>query len=393
MSALSHTAFRIELSALQLLRMATRPSSTWLTTGSALGPFLLLVFFLGPFPGAVLASDDFIAGYASAILEHEFSITDAKIAIQDGLIVVTIKTLGKVDRGKVVSALKQIPGVTHVDIREGDPAATPAEADAVQTIIPASRSKWLPREFLFSPLHADPRWAQFGASYRHFTQGLSLSGVFSANFGETFSIYRNRAPFGGEWDFGIQAGVFSIFDISSASIDLVNADYRVGFVSSYRNGRFSAFTRLQHQSSHLGDEFLLSNPQVARVNLSYEELDFKLSYELFSWLRVYGGGGVIVHRQPNDLGRGTTQWGVELTSSRTYWGGRLRPVAYADFQCNERTNWDINRSIVAGVQFENARIGNRQIQLLAEYYAGPSPDGQFYTQRVSWYGIGVHLYF
>ncbi len=59
----------------------------------------------------------------------------------------------------------------------------------------------------------------------------------------------------------------------------------------------------------------------------------------------------------------------------------------------QRTNWDINRSIVAGVQFENARIGDRQIQLLAEYYAGPSPDGQFYTQRVSWYGIGVHLYF
>jgi len=45
------------------------------------------------------------------------------------------------------------------------------------------------------------------------------------------------------------------------------------------------------------------------------------------------------------------------------------------------------------VQFENARIGARQIQLLAEYYAGRSPDGQFYTQPVSWYGIGVHLYF
>jgi hypothetical protein len=48
---------------------------------------------------------------------------------------------------------------------------------------------------------------------------------------------------------------------------------------------------------------------------------------------------------------------------------------------------------MAGVQFENARIGDRRIQLLAEYYTGPSPDGQFYTQRASWYGVGVHLYF
>jgi opacity protein-like surface antigen len=308
-------------------------------------------------------------------------------------VIVTTKTLGKVDRGKVVSALMDIPGVRHAEVREAEAATGPSRLNAARTSIPEPQSKWLPRGLLFSPLHADPRWPQFGAGYRHFTQGLNLDHVFAGNFGETFSLYRDKAPFGGEWDLGIQAGVFSIFDISSASIDLVNADYRVGAVSSYRNGRFSAFARVYHQSSHLGDEFLLGDPGFPRVNLSYEEVDAKLSYELFSWLRVYGGGGVIFHRFPQNLGVGTTQWGVELTSTRTYWGGRLRPVAYADFQCNERTNWEINRSILAGIQFENARIGDRQIQVLLEYYAGPSPDGQFYTQRVSWYGIGVHLYF
>jgi hypothetical protein len=187
--------------------------------------------------------------------------------------------------------------------------------------------------------------------------------------------------------------VFSIFDVSARSIDLVNADYRVGFLSSYRKGPFSGFLRIQHQSSHLGDEFLLNNPGVTRINLSYEEVDVKLSYQLFPWLRMYGGGGYIVHRFPDDLGRGTTQWGIELVSTRTFLGGRLRPVAYGDFQCNERTQWQVGQSIMAGVQFENARIGDRQVQLLAEYYTGPSPDGQFYTQRASWYGVGIHLYF
>jgi Protein of unknown function (DUF1207) len=33
------------------------------------------------------------------------------------------------------------------------------------------------------------------------------------------------------------------------------------------------------------------------------------------------------------------------------------------------------------------------VQVLAEYYNGPSPDGQFFLQRVTWYGIGLHLYF
>lgn len=351
---------------------------------------LVAILFL---PEVVLASDEFIAGYASAILEHEFDVDDATVEVHDGAVVVTTKTLGNVDRGKVLAALKAIPGVSDVEIRTADPSSTASMTEGVQVTIPEQHSKWLPRGALFAPLHADPRWPHFSAAYRQFTKGLDLSNVFAANFGETFAIYRNKSFFGGEWELGIQAGVFSIFDISSASIDLVNADYRVGGLASYRKDQFSAFIRFQHQSSHLGDEFLLSNPAVTRVNLSYEELDMKLSYDLYTWLRIYGGAGVIVHRQPSNLGRGTTQWGVELVSARTFLDGRLRPVAYGDFQCNEMTNWGVGQSIMAGVQFENARIGDRKVQVLAEYYNGPSPDGQFYTMQASWYGIGLHLYF
>ena len=341
------------------------------------------------------ASDEFIAGYATSILQHEFGITDASVEVREGVVVVTTKSLATIDRGKLVTALKQVPGVSKVEIRAASSpvAAAPETDDAVQSSIPPAAAKWFPHGTLFDPLHADPRWPHFAGVYRDFRKGLNLSGVFAADFGETFAIYRNKAFFNGEWEFGVQAGVFSIFDVSAKSIDLVNADYRVGFLTSYRNGPLSGFLRIQHQSSHLGDEFLLNNPSVTRINLSYEAADIKLSYQLLPWLRLYGGGGYIVHRFPEDLGRGTTQWGVELVSTRTFLGGRLRPVAYGDFQCNERTRWQVGQSLMAGVQFENARIGDRQIQLLAEYYTGPSPDGQFYTQHASWYGIGVHLYF
>jgi Protein of unknown function (DUF1207) len=364
------------------------------------GWLLALVVAAGFSPAG--ADDSYIAGYAAAVLEHEFSITDAVIQVDDGIVTVTTKSIGGVDRGKVVSALKNIPGVRDADVRLKGPAG-PSPADVpgegvqpaeqgVQTAISGPQPKWLPRGLLFSPLHADPRWPHFSALYRNFTSGMNLTGVFSGNFGETFSIYRNKAAFGGEWDFGVQAGVFSIFDVSKSSIDLVNADYLVGVMASYRNGRFSSFLRLHHQSSHLGDEFILNNPGVTRINLSFEELDAKLSYEAADWLRFYGGGGVLVHRYPA-IGRGTSQWGVELTSSRTYFDGFVRPVAYADFQANERSNWTIARSLMAGVQFENLRIGDRQIQILAEYFAGPSPDGQFYTQKVEWIGVGIHFYF
>ena len=279
---------------------------------------LFVIWVLWSISAPASASDEFIAGYATGILQHEFGITDASVEVRDGEVVVTTKSLATIDRGKVVSALEQIPGVSHVEIRGAESAAPPPAKDAVETTIPTAGAKWLPHGALFAPLHADPRWPQFAGAYRQFTQGLNLAGVFAADFGETFAIYRNKAFLDGEWEFGVQAGVFSIFDVSAASIDLVNADYRVGFLSSYRKGALSGFLRIQHQSSHLGDEFLLNNPGITRINLSYEELDVKLSYQLFPWLRLYGGGGYIVHRFPEDLGRGTTQWGVELVSARTF---------------------------------------------------------------------------
>ncbi len=78
---------------------------------------------------------------------------------------------------------------------------------------------------------------------------------------------------------------------SFGSLDLVNADYTVGLLASYRTGRLSGFLRLCHQSSHLGDEFILnSQTPVSRVNLSFEEVDLKLSYDVASWFRIYGSG-------------------------------------------------------------------------------------------------------
>ena len=253
------------------------------------------------------ASDEFIAGYATGILRHEFGITDASVEVRDGDVIVTTKSLATIDRGKVVSALKQVPGVSHVEIRSAESAAPPPAEDTVQTTIPTADAKWLPHGTLFAPLHADPRWPQFAGAYRQFTQGLNLSGVFAADFGETFAIYRNKAFLDGEWELGAQAGVFSIFDVSAASIDLVNADYRVGFLSSYRKGPLSGFVRIQHQSSHLGDEFLLNNPGITRINLSYEEVDVKLSYQLLSWLRLYGGGGLRGPATPRGYGTGVRQ--------------------------------------------------------------------------------------
>jgi hypothetical protein len=370
----------------------------WISTVGIALSMVLFVFCLplGVMSKAIAADDAYIAGYAVAVLEHEFNVPNAVLQVQRGVVVVD-GSLGLVDRQKVVAALETIPGVVRVDVQEGAtlPTVPPVPSQvAVQTELPKPESKFLPRGLLVSPFHADPRWPHFSVASRHLSYGREPSRSGSANFGETFALYRNAAPLAGQWEIALQAGVFSIFDMNAGSNDLVNADYTVGLLTSYRTGPFSGFIRVHHQSSHLGDEFILnSRVPVNRVNVSYEDVDLKISYDLASWFRIYGGGGVIVTGDPKELQGGTSQGGAELTSPWTFWDGKIRPVIYSDFQAREGSNWKIASSVKAGLQFENARIGDRKIQVLAEYFGGPSPNGQFYSQNTEWFGIGIHLYY
>jgi len=52
--------------------------------------------------------------------------------------------------------------------------------------------------------------------------------------------------------------VFAQFNLDTPSFDLLNADYLVGPELTLRHGRWSGRVRFYHQSSHLGDEFLLN---------------------------------------------------------------------------------------------------------------------------------------
>lgn len=359
------------------------------------GFLVFLLNFLVVLP--TIASDDsYIAGYATAVLQREFAAAKAIPHVEKGVVSIDAESLALVDEKKAITALESIPGVIRVEIIEGKRATDVCELTPIPKNPLKLVSKFLPRDLLVAPFHADPRWPHFSILARRVTQGREPRETGSTNFGETWSLYRNATPAGRQWEIAIQSGVFSMFNVAapSNSKDLVNADYTVGVLACYRTGPLSGFLRVHHQSSHLGDEYILnSRTPIKRVNLSFEEVDLKLSYELPNGLRIYGGMGRLLNVDPKNLGRGTGQLGAEFTSPKTLWGGKIRPVAYVDAQANERSRWKVASTFMAGLQFEDARIGDRKVQLLAEYFNGPSPNGQFYIQNTSWIGLGVHLYY
>lgn len=251
-----------------------------------------------------------------------------------------------------------------------------------------------PRGQLFQPLIADPKTPRFDISFLRATSDVRRTTVWAVASGENFGIVRWQRGRRGI-QLGLSAGVFAQFDLEAPSTDLINADYVVGFPVSYRMGAISGQLRIYHQSSHLGDEYLL-NAQPQRVNLSFESLEWIGSYDRGGW-RVYGGGEYLFHRQPEELRPRRVRVGLERRHATPVlrFGdvGVARVVAALDGQWIEQHAWGPAWSAKAGLEFGPAAPGaepaGRRWSLLLQYYNGPSPYGQFYVEDLAYLGVGL----
>ena len=215
--------------------------------------------------------------------------------------------------------------------------------------------------------------------------------VGAVGFGESFSIIRKELDYLGEIEFGIEPGVFSTFDLEAESKDLINADYRIALSLSHRKGPLSSLLQVYHQSSHLGDEFILRNRVDERINLSYESISILTSVDIYRILRLYGGGDYILQVQPKGIDRWTLQAGLEASPPLLLADESLKPVFAADLQASEETDWIIDLSLRLGFQVQDD-FGDRGLIAFAEYYNGTSPNGQFYERVIHYIGFGLHMF-
>jgi hypothetical protein len=268
----------------------------------------------------------------------------------------------------------------------GVPGGAPAHAQG------RPRAEPLPVGRLFQALLADPKEPHFFAAWLRMTSPLVTGQVSSVGLGEDIGLMRGR---GGRWQVSVAAGVFSQFNIQTASIDLINTDFVIGLPYTYRRGALSARVRFYHQSSHLGDEFLLGPNPTRRVNLSFEALELLVSRG-FGELRAYAGGEYIVRHEPADLKEGLLHTGVEYRHPHSLFRlgslGDARALAGLDAKSSQERKWQTGWSGRAGLEFTPARPTTaRRLSVLLHAYDGPAPYGQFYQDNVTWVGIGVHF--
>ena len=254
-----------------------------------------------------------------------------------------------------------------------------------------------PQDQIFCPLIADPKQPRSFASLLRGTfpsiekpsgKGTTIGSV---GLGDYFGLVRWGGPRAGEGlQLDVVGAIFAQFDLDSPSNDLINADYIIGVPLTYRRSGFSMLARIYHQSSHLGDEYLLRSAQIQRENLSFESLELLASQEIGP-LRLYGGGERLFRRQPDTVKANLLHTGAELRSGRA---GLVQLVAGVDLKTTEQHNWAQALSGRAGVELTRPSPGGhpvRLVMILLELYKGPSPYGQFFQEDISYAGVGINF--
>ena len=354
---------------------------------------LLLLFPSSPAVAANRAGDEFLTGYVAAIIERDlhWERDSYILKIVNGVATITLFKDDPTRREAADKQLRAIDGLVGIAIvvKPAD-AGKPGVVSRITGI--TGESEAFPTGDLFRPLLADPKQSQFFVSINNFESSGVRYTMASVGFGETFGLYRFFGSREGDGlQLSVEGSLFAQFNLNTSSFDLLNADYTIGIPFTYRYGDNSLRFRVYHQSSHLGDELLLSANHPERVNLSYEAIELIYSRDWRDW-RVYGGGEYLIHNDPGDLKPLSAHWGIEYHGSNPLlWNGR--PIVGVDMKSFEEHNWAIDTSVKAGLEFGHPNPGQRRLRLMALWYKGFDPRGQFYINKVEYYGLEVSLGF
>lgn len=256
----------------------------------------------------------------------------------------------------------------------------------------ACGSDWtlLPNGSLVKPIILDSHAAQASGSILAYQVRNSLEEkVYSPiNIG----FQRMLIRYTDDLEFGIEFGIhsqYTVVDAGEAPLGgLQNIDYRIAGVIHYSLKRSVLRLSLFHQSSHLGDDYIIRN-MITRPTpntLNYEEL----SLIRFAWrggTRTYAGAGY-------NISPHTVRERIMLTGGYFWKQPEPRHQDYAlahgvHLKIFEENDYHPN--IKVGLGFEVRYDPENFVIFMLEYYKGHLPYSTLEYQKVQLYGVGAYF--
>jgi hypothetical protein len=185
------------------------------------------------------------------------------------------------------------------------------------------------------------------------------------------------------WQLDIAGAAFPRLD---ANRNMVSTDFRVAVPLTMRQGEWEFKFGYTHLSSHLGDLFMLNNPDYPRINYVRDCLAMGVAFYLNPDLRLYSESGWAFHAdggaQPWEF-----QFGLDFSPAgptTTIWGS---PFFAVNGHLRQENNFGGNVTVEAGVQWRG--LSGHLFRVGAQYFNGTSEQGQFFQRFEEQIGLGL----
>jgi hypothetical protein len=242
---------------------------------------------------------------------------------------------------------------------------------------------FLPSQTIFAPLIIDPR--ELGLGLVKFTNINQWEG----SIGESYEIMQYRPDSRNRWGFGIRAAAFPWLGQEGRTFPMRANDWWLGVYLSHSNGNFSSRLEYTHISAHLGDALF---EEQSPIVYSREFIRWLFSYNFLSQIRIYGGGGALVHSIPTEKPL-FFQAGFEFFTLPLF--SNTLPIQWytgCDFQYQQELGGIVDVAAQLGIRLaESSKISSRGIRIAISYYDGNYQWGQFFNQRDSNFGLGIYF--
>ncbi|MBN1589315.1 MAG: DUF1207 domain-containing protein [Pirellulales bacterium] len=185
------------------------------------------------------------------------------------------------------------------------------------------------------------------------------------------------------WQLDAEAGAFPRLTADEDG-DLISTDFRYGFGLSQRRGSWESKQAFYHLSSHLGDEYQLTHPELNRINFSRFVIVLGGAFYPLDNVRVYGEAGYSFY-----CDGGTKPWefqfGVDYSPLNPSgpWGA---PFFAVNGHLRQEVDFGGNFTLQTGWQWRGAT--GRLARVGFHYFNGQSDQYQFFREHEQQVGVG-----
>ena len=167
--------------------------------------------------------------------------------------------------------------------------------------------------------------------------------------------------------------------------DLDTVDFRAGIIETTRQGPWEAKFGYYHLSSHIGDEYLVRNPDFQRINYVRESLIFGVAAYLNPSLRLYSETGWAFYTDGGAM-PWEFQFGADLSSPEPT-GIQGAPFFAINAHLRQENDFSGNMTVQTGWQWRG-RNGHL-CRFGMQYFNGMSDQYQFYNVFEEQIGAGL----